>query len=314
MKKVSSCPICSSMKIKAYPAIISGFLAERIGGETSEDVQLCHCRSCGFCYYNPRLESDEVKRLYDGYRGSEYQRMRQRHEPMYTEEFNAALGKDPREQKVRKELLREYLRSERNLDEIRSVLDYGGDRGQFICDELCAAERYVYEISGTAPEPGIHSLTSLDECKRRRFDLIMCCHLLEHASDPLEELEGILTLADRDTMIYIELPYVFVFRDISASMKERVVSLGLTLIPQTLIDVFAQRFRDSFIMHEHINFFNGSSLRELLERSGLDVLRLDVPSDNIGPEQHSIIRCLARKKSVSGSDDRTAGDVTASGP
>jgi hypothetical protein len=252
-----------------------------------------------------------VRRLYDGYRGIEYQRMRQRHEPKYTEEFNAALGMDPQEQKVRKELLREYLRLEKDLGEITSVLDYGGDRGQFICDELCTAERYVYEISGIAPEPGIHSLTSLDECKRRRFDLIMCCHLLEHASDPLGELERILTLADLDTMIYIELPYEFLFKDISASMRERIISLGLTYIPQTLIDMFAQRFRGSFTMHEHINFFNGSSLRRLLERSDLDVLRLDVPSEKIGPEHNSIIRCLARKKPVSRSDDRTVGTVTA---
>jgi len=298
MKDASSCPICSSAKIKAYPATVSGFLAERIWGERPKEVQLCHCLACGFTYYNPRLESDEVKRLYNGYRSSEYQRMRQKHEPKYTEEFNAALGTDPQEQKVRKDLLREYLKLERDIEEIRSVLDYGGDRGQFICDELCAAERYVYEISGTVPEPGIQSLTSLDECKKREFDLIMCCHLLEHVPDPLEELERILTLADLDTMIYIELPYEFLFKDISSPMKERVVSLGLMLIPRSFIKVFTQRFQRNFIMHEHINFYNSSSLRKLLELSDLDVLRLDVPSEKIGPKHNDIIRCLARKRPV----------------
>ena len=122
---IYSCPICSSTKIGTYQADTSGFLAERIWGKEPFEVQLCHCKVCSFTFFNPRLETDELKRLYFGYRDDEYQKMRERHEPKYTKEFNAGMGSDPQEMRIRKDLLRDYLKLEKNLEDIGSVLDYG---------------------------------------------------------------------------------------------------------------------------------------------------------------------------------------------
>ena len=296
MISVSSCPICASTKVYTYQAIVSGFLAERIWEKEPGDVQLCHCRVCGFTYFNPRLESDELKRLYNGYRDSEYQKMRQRYEPKYTEEFNAALGSDPQELRLRKDLLREYLKLEIKLDDIKSVLDYGGDRGQFIIDELSNAKRYVYEISGIPPEPGIESLLSIEECKKRRYDLIMCCHVLEHVPDPLGELSQIVDLADTETMIYIELPYDTPFKELRALMSRRLRLSDLMSFSPVLAVIITRFSSVKPRMHEHINFFNGASLHKTLTSFDLDVLQLDVPDAEIGPMHIRIVRCLARKK------------------
>lgn len=297
MISVSSCPICASTKVYTYQAIVSGFLTERIWGEKPGEVQLCHCRVCGFAYFNPRLEPDELKRLYKGYRDSEYQKMRQRYEPIYTEEFNAALGSDPHELRLRKDLLREYLKLETKLDDIKSVLDYGGDRGQFIIDELSDAKRFVYEISGIAPEPGIESLLSIEECRKRRYDLIMCCHVLEHVPDPLGELSQIVELADENSMIYIELPYDTPFKDLRAPMNRKKRLFDLMSISPAFVDIVTRLSSVKPQMTEHINFFNGASLRKMLEHFNFDVLQLDVPDADIGPMHMRIVRCLARKRS-----------------
>jgi hypothetical protein len=259
---------------------------------------LCHCRACGFAYYNPRLESDEMRRLYDGYRDIKYQKMRQRHEPRYTEKFNSALGSDPQELRTRKDLLRDFLKLEKNLDKIKSVLDYGGDRGQFIIDELSDAERYVYEISGVTPDPGIISMQNIDDCKTRKYNLIMCSHVLEHLPDPLNEFRQVVELADEDTLIYIELPYETPFGDISLGLKREIIGKMYDLISTSpsLVDFIFRRLLNNYKMNEHINFFNGQSLRKMMDLLGLEILRLDVPSTKIGPFQISILRCLLRKK------------------
>lgn len=274
---------------------MSGFLAERIWGEEPWEIRLCHCTQCGFTFFDHRLEMDEVKRLYDGYRGSDYQKMRQRHEPGYTEEFNASIGSST-EVKVRKELLKVILSSECDLGDIRSVLDYGGDRGQFIIDELSGAKRYVYEISGVATEHGIESISTIEDCQIRKYDLIMCCHVLEHVSDPLKEMMTMVEMVDDDALFYLELPYDGPFPDIHCPLKVRIFNLLSTFPP--LIDMIIEN-RIFFKMHEHINFFNAASIRKLMELADMDVIRLDVSPVEIGPTKTKLIRCLARKRARS---------------
>jgi len=43
-------------------------------------------------FYNPRLDDDDLRRLYLNYRSEEYQQMRHASEPWYTSKFNADLA------------------------------------------------------------------------------------------------------------------------------------------------------------------------------------------------------------------------------
>jgi SAM-dependent methyltransferase len=270
-------------------------LAERIWEKEPWEIKYCHCRVCGFTYFNPQPDPEELKRYYFGYRSSEFQKMRQKHEPIYTEEFNSGFD-SPKEIRLRKNLLREYLKLEINISDIKTVLDYGGDRGQFIIDELRNAKRYVYDISGATTEPGIEYLHSIEKCKEMRYDLIMCCHVLEHVPDPLRILRQIVDLADTNTIIYIELPYDGHFEDISSSMRLKVVLFGMKIVGPVIVDKVFRLLSVKIKMTEHINFFNGRSLQKMMEISNLNVLRLDVPSAMIGSSPTRILRCLARKK------------------
>jgi hypothetical protein len=67
----------------------------------------------------------------------------------------------------------------------------------------------------------------------------MCCHVLEHLSEPNDVVAKIKSFAHKDTYFYIEVP-------------------GYSKPPPELP-----------IFHEHINIFNIDSLKSLLERNNI---------------------------------------------
>ncbi len=75
------CLVCGSSKISMRKTKISDFLVEKVFGkedlDKNHDVNLCHCEECSFSFYDRRLTEEESERLYDGYRGTEYQKMRE---------------------------------------------------------------------------------------------------------------------------------------------------------------------------------------------------------------------------------------------
>ncbi|MDR2644408.1 MAG: methyltransferase domain-containing protein [Endomicrobium sp.] len=176
------CLICESNNVESKYAHIADFVQFRIYGTDSSIVEiktsLIHCKDCGFAFYKKRFNEDEERKLYDDYRGESYQKLRQKYETWYTKEFNYSLGNSEYEISLRTKHLLNIVRK-RNLD-IKSLLDFGGDKGQFIPDEF-NCKKYVYEISGIKPKEGIISLQKMDGMV---FDFIMCAHVLEHVSDP----------------------------------------------------------------------------------------------------------------------------------
>jgi hypothetical protein len=88
--EASNCVICDGAIRRLKRALVAPFLAKRIWNRTPFCVDLVRCESCGFMFYNPRLDDDDLRRLYLNYRSEEYQQMRHASEPWYTTKFNAA--------------------------------------------------------------------------------------------------------------------------------------------------------------------------------------------------------------------------------
>lgn len=289
MKEVNKCIVCNSDKLLIYPAITAPFIADRIWHSKPIKVNLMRCKNCGFAFYNPRLDNDEISNLYRDYRSDEYQKNRQKYEPSYTKELNESIGKNEIEIKNRKSNLSKILNENLDVSKIRSVLNFMGDNGQFIADDLVNAGKYVYGISGVTPIKGVKIIKDIPESRNMKFDFIMCCQVLEHVPYPLEILEQIKMFSHKDSVFYFEVPIdsPFEFSLITAKYKEVIERI-------LLLFGLLKEFNRVFEMHEHTNHFSINSMKNMLVLTGFEILFIDVRTIDIGWSKPNILSCLAK--------------------
>ena len=294
MNIVKNCILCGSDKLDQYPAAAAPFLAERLWHSNAPTFKLAHCVNCDLSFYNPRLDSSELAHLYDNYRDENYQRQRQAKEPWYTEKINKSVGNDPHEIISRKNNLSQILAKKKiDAKAIKAVLDYGGDKGQFIPDEFSSAEKYVYEISGANPISGVKMLNDLNQLRPMKFEFIMCSHVLEHVPYPLDVIKEILLITQKNGLVYLEVPLDSPFyRSGDIFMARKLNKLFFYLYQ------LAFRLKEKppriYEMHEHINYFSFASMKYLLQTSGLRIVYMGAKALNLGSSKSEILCCLAR--------------------
>ena len=259
MQTLTQCVICGGEIQRRRSALVAPFLSKRIWDREPFSIDLVECKSCGFLFYNPRLEADEEARLYRGYRSPEYQQMRQSFEPWYTSKMNADLA-SPESYRIRRGLVQGILREHLNGHRVTSVLDFGGDRGDLVNGLIEGAKAYVYEISGIAPAAGVIAVTDPLSCKA---DLVINSNVLEHTGFPRQLTAATVKCAP---LVYLEVPSESPF-EVSR------------LLRRTAQSVIAAAYRPSlarhllrpsalYTMHEHINYFTERSISMLLESCG----------------------------------------------
>ena len=292
---MSKCLICSSENVENLQSGVSDFLKQRMFEGKNIQTNAVHCKNCHFTYYNLRPSNEEIKRLYNNYRGISYQKERQQFESWYTPEINEMIGNGIVEIESRRKNLEAIFVKYINIDNISTVLDYGGDRGQHIPPVLNNKRRYVYEISGVKPIPGVYSLTNLSN-KKNYFDIVLCCNVLEHVINPADILTDIKNVIKNKGYLYLELPYdnplfnskldffhflfnkYFSWKDIAKQVIKMLKTKG---------------FKP---MHEHINFFSPESLEILLKNNNFEILYNKITKLNFGWTKSKIICTLARLK------------------
>jgi hypothetical protein len=278
--RVSSCPSCASTAWKAYPAVVAPFVAEYAldAAGAPPPTRLIECRDCGLRFFEDRLSDAEIAKLYDGYRGDRYYRIRHRCEPWYTRAMNDGHGDDL----ARRATIERFVT--REVKHVGDLLDFGGDRGQYIPEGL-ADRSFVHEISGVEPVPGVSLLATEKDLEGRHFDLVLLCHVLEHASEPKGLVARIARLLrNRDSLLYVEVPFE---RPNLRFFGNGAISSGwLTTLrhvrPALLaVDLVSTAFRHKLDivpplgvvkLHEHVNFFDERSLRALLEAAGMEAV------------------------------------------
>jgi len=269
--QVDRCVICGGIFSRQRRGMVTPFLAQRIWQRKPFSVQLSECAECGFMFFNPRLEPSEEISLYAGYRGLEYQKMRQSFEPWYTEKFNTGLS-DPETWQHRKKLLSSLFRDRLNLGGrmFGNVLDFGGDRGDLIADLVPALRRFVYEISGVDLLAGVEPLRSVEECRQHCFDLIVTSNVLEHVGSPRDVIAQIASIASSGTLVFNEVPNESV-TDLRTRLK-RIAQAGV--LAATRPTLASQILGPGMLnlMHEHVNYFSQRSLDRLMEVSGFKIL------------------------------------------
>jgi hypothetical protein len=285
--------------------MVSPFLARYVLKATPSLCSLAQCETCSFRFFDSRLTPAEVEKLYSGYRGNEYFRVRHAVEPWYSKKVNDGIGGDPDEIRKRNDSLATFLGAHVEMGKIETILDYGGDRGQFIPVAL-GKLKFVFEVSAATPVDGVTRIGSNAELQERRFDFLLLCGVLEHCSEPLEILRALTSLAKGpDSLFYIGVPYERF--DLSLAGTGKLQNLYLDLLRHTgpfltLLDFYstAARVRWDIIpplgfmkCHEHLNFFNERSMFALLRRVGLEMIACSTTQTNTYPARPLSLNVLA---------------------
>src|SRR5690349_6958946 len=296
MQVADRCLICSVDSLQRYRAMFAPFVGSRIWGRTSVAIRLMKCRQCDFMFSDSRFDPDEERRLYDGYRGRGYQALREKYEPWYTAEFNARLSTGTMEKRRARlaEIFREHLPSG-----IKSVLDFGGDRGDLFAGLLPGAQTFVYDISGVEPASGVKVLHTVDECTQVGFDLVGCSNVLEHVAFPRNLTSDLHRIASPSTLVFVEVPSENPM-GMRTYAKRAVQEMWLLFRrPTTAASMLPFRFLRQ--VHEHINFFSMRALEALMQSSGFAVLASgQYPGEgcSFGPYKiaaGNVVWCLAKK-------------------
>jgi hypothetical protein len=298
------CVICGSSDLENFPASVSSFIAEYVFDREAFPCNLVHCNSCEHIFFNVRLEDHEVERLYSDYRGKKYTAIRHKHEISYTTEVNESIGKNNVELTNRRKNLSKMLRSINypNYD-LASVLDYGGDKGQFIPDEFSLSSRFVYDLSGARPIDGVRAINTQEELHERTYDFIMCCHVLEHLSFPNTFMKELMSCAHENSLFYFEIPYEY--PSIARLGRRKAVNRFFDVQSfngQNISDKIFQKLYALFIttsgeqLHEHINLYSFKSIKWLLHNWNIEIVAIKSEPIDIGWTTAQIISCIGKQK------------------
>lgn len=252
-------------------------------------MSLVKCNSCGFIFYNPRLDDADLRTLYSNYRSEEYRRMRHSSEPWYTRKFNADLA-SLEQYKVRRAKLAPILKKHLGQHKISRILDHGGDHGDLVVGLVEGAEPYVYDISGVGPAAGVTITTDPASCKA---DLIINSNVLEHVGFPRALVTDILQAAPDGGFVFLEVPCEFA-AGFSRKLR-RTAQIGIMAAYRPLLARYLFQPAALYMMHEHINYFTEHCLTELVRECGGSVLASGTYFSSARSGSADMAWCLGQK-------------------
>ncbi len=287
MKEVSGCVVCGEAIRRRKRALVAPFLARRIWNRAPFCVDLVQCKDCEFLFYNPRLEDEELGRLYQDYRKEEYQRMRHASEAWYTLKFNFDLA-SPESYEKRRAILKPILHRHLNGRRIARILDYGGDRGDLVAGLLDGAEAFVFDISGIPAADGVTSTSDPAACGA---DLIINSNVLEHVGFPRQHVAEIFAASPKNGLVFLEVPCEYPFG--LERIVRRVAQIGVMTLTRPAAALRVVRPATLYMMHEHINYFTEQTLTTLVRKCGGTVMASGVYGSSGRAGRAGMAWCLA---------------------
>nr|BBX77294.1 hypothetical protein MFLOJ_10810 [Mycobacterium florentinum] len=278
------CPICGGPgAIEAYGRIAPFILELRSGPRDGpRDTALRRCDTCDLTYFAHRFDADTLDAMYSGYRDDRYLSIRRSWEPWYSRKTNSATKPGSEAAAERTEFMTEVVGAHTDIDNLRNIVDYGGDEGQFFPAGY-RGRKYVIEVSGKNLVEGVQAASTLDELPDRPH-LVIAAHLLEHLVDPLAVVFEIRAAVADDGLFYVEVPldrpkvhpwhagphYRLFLKWVSAFRFSWVVLDFITGVARNFGRGVPRL--GTVKQSEHINYFSTRSLRTLLTRGGFRVV------------------------------------------
>ena len=195
-------------------------------------------------------------RLYEDYRSDTYNAERIHDEPSYAS-LASHVGRGAQEIKVRRAGSKRFLDAALSPNELTTILDYGGSDGRFIPD--LPGSKFVFEVSAVSPVPGVTRVEK--ESDLSKYSIVLLAHVIEHVPHPLTLIRSVCKYIEPGGYLYIE-------------------------VPQELTDEFLPRAHGGcpidLYIHEHINYYSTSAVRQLLESAGVELVAIENENVDVG--------------------------------
>lgn len=187
----------------------------------------------------------------------------------------------PIEQSRARQHYRAVSKLARQTPQRARVLDFGGGDGRLMCQFLAAGCECDVVDYAAQTVTGVQKRgdTLADLPPSERYNWIICSHVLEHVADPLQIVQTLSGHLAEDGVLYIEVPMEIWGR---APLQEEPVT--------------------------HVNFFTPGSLRYLMQRAGLEVIRV-----RLGAYLHPSGRYLLAVRAIAQRVSMSTGSLTPPG-
>lgn len=244
MKIESKCIVCNSEEIEKRKVSVNPFVLDRMINHVvpkesmpaEEQFFELTCKCCEFRFLNLRFEFYQENRYYQNYMCEEYIEHRSKFDGTSWQKYSDYYKTEDYYNKRKDAII---LMTQSIIDDVASVIDFGGNTGELFPFTFDNKSKFVIDVNDNLLENGVIKLRPNTDMK---VDLIICAHVLEHVSDPNELIKAIIKLMNNQKYIYIEVP----------------IETG----------------KYSSI-HEHINFWNKSSLSRLLDNFNFEILKVN---------------------------------------
>lgn len=254
MEEVSNCPLCGNSyfeklynKSFTYPGddveshlLDTGYVRRWIlfkhilkKQDSSVEFFFIICKNCGFIFLSPRLNEKDIEIKYSliNKLGS----------------VKARIAANPPENLDKRTTLIYNLIAKNQKNKLANlkILDFGGASGYnlklFAKNNVC----YVVDYEKWDLPKGVNYLcqTSDEIPHDMKFDVILCCHILEHLVDPVKTVN---------------------------TLKEHLVSGGFLYV-EVPLECFYDTFKQLRDPLTHINFYSNASLSYLLLDCGFNI-------------------------------------------
>ena len=235
---LTQCTVCGSKELEKYLESADHFLSK-------ENFSLYKCKTCQALLTWPRPEINSISKYY---KSNDY--------ISHSNESKSLIG-------IIYKLVRNYTLSqkikmvEHYVSKVK-LLDYGCGTGHF----LSQAKKQGWEVQGVEPDATArqnlhlslenlvqHSLSELPS--KTRFNAITLFHVLEHVHDLHETLSHLISLLDKNGLIFLALPNY-----------------------QSADAQHYQTYWAGYDLPRHLYHFNQHSVFQLAEKYGLKIISI----------------------------------------
>ena len=248
---LSKCPVCSSPVYRSIPALLDPFIAKRCGFPIDRPTFSNFCASCEYIFRTPLLNTEELSRLYAGYRGQDYNNSRLSIEPGYQQVIDALDDREGTYWTSRQVYYDNFLSDLRSMT--GTVVDFGGGDGFF--SRYCFPEADIHVVEEAFEREGGNLPDLLG-----RTRLLFCAQVFEHLTQPTATLAALASHMPVGSRVWIDVPNDHSRSpDATFTEYERATSDGTVAWTSSVV-----------IFHEHVGNFSAKSLRVMLARAGVD--------------------------------------------